>query len=96
MKDLLINGTRFLTTDDIADATLEYSALLAQFRRVDTVRFPAVVAGTTAQTAVAVGAGAQVAVVDAPDVISVRLAGAPEAAARIRRSHAEYDVDFAE
>lgn len=91
MKDLLINGTRFLTTDDIAEATLEYAGILSQYRRVDTVRFPAVVGGTTAQTAVAVGVGAHVVVIDAPDVIPVRLDGAGEAAADIRRRRAHYD-----
>lgn len=91
MKDLLINGTRFLTTDEIADATFEYASILSQYHRVDTIRFPAVVEGTAAQTAVAVGVGAHVVVVDAPDVIPVRLSGAGEAAEEIRRQHSDYE-----
>ncbi|WP_439593745.1 hypothetical protein [Microbacterium sp.] len=90
MKDLLIAGTRFLTTDDIADSVLEYASLLSLYQRVDTVRFPAVVSGTTAQSAVAVGAGNQLVVVDAPDVIAVRLPGAQEAVDDIRRRAARY------
>lgn len=88
MKDLLINGTRFLTTDEIADATLDYANILNQFHLVDTVRFPAVVGGTASQTAVAVGVGAHIVVIDAPDVIPIRLRGAAEAAEIIRSQRA--------
>lgn len=96
MKDLLINGTRFLTTDDIAEATLQYSSILNQFHLVDTIRFPAVVGGTAAQTAVAVGVGAHVIVIDVPDEIPIRLFGAREAAATIRRQHADREDPWIE
>ena len=95
MKDLLINGTRFLTTDEIADATLDYSSILNQFHLVDTIRFPAVVGGTASQTAVAVGVGAHVVVIDAPDVIPIRLRGAGEAAETIRRQRASREDPWA-
>jgi hypothetical protein len=84
MKDLLINGTRFLTTDEIADAALDYSSMLHQFHLVDTIRFPAVVDGMTSRAAVAVGVGAHIVVIDEPGVIPIRLSGAAEAAEIIR------------
>jgi hypothetical protein len=90
MKDLLIGGTRFLTTDEVADSLLEYSGLLNLYHSVDMVRFPAIVGGTSAQSAIALGTGSPLVVVDAPDVIPVRLAGAGEAAADIRRRSARY------
>jgi len=90
MKDLLIAGTRFLTTDEIADSLLEYSGLLSQYHSIDLVRFPAIVGGTSSQSSIALGAGSPLVVVDAPDVIPVRLAGAGEVAADIRRRSARY------
>ncbi|GAA1930740.1 hypothetical protein GCM10009775_23490 [Microbacterium aoyamense] len=90
MKDLLIGGTRFLTTDELADSLLEYSGLLNLYNSVDLVRFPAIVGGTSSHSAIALGAGSALVVVDAPDVIPVRIAGAGEAAADIRRRSARY------
>lgn len=90
MKDVLISGTRFLTTDEIAEALLEYAGLLSLYHRVDTVRFPAVVGGTAANSAVVVGVNNPLVVVDAPDVIPVRLAGVAETVADIDRRAAHY------
>ena len=84
MKDLLIGVTRFLTTDQIAESLLEYSALLALHHRVDLVRFPAIVGGTATEASITLGVGSPLVVVDAPDVIPVRITRAGEAAADIR------------
>lgn len=90
MKDLLINGMRFLTTDEIAEATLEYVTVLNQYHRADTVRFPALIEGREAQTAVALGPSTHLVVIDAPDVHPRTLTGARAAVDELHRRLAGY------
>ncbi|WP_345802837.1 hypothetical protein AAIB33_07055 [Microbacterium sp. AZCO] len=86
MKDLLISGSRFLTTDDVADAILNYARALAQYGQSDIVRFPALVDGVAATSWLTLGPGsgsvlAAVSVADAP---IGSLDGAREASEDIR------------
>lgn len=90
MKDLLINGTRFLTTDAIADAALAYVTVLNQYHRSDTVRFPAVVEGRAAKAAVVLGPSTHLVVLDAPDVMPAGLDGASEAVDDLQRRLADF------
>ncbi|GAA1860563.1 hypothetical protein GCM10009796_23610 [Microbacterium koreense] len=91
MKDVVIHGTRLLTTDEVADSLLDYARVLNEFHRADTVRFPAVVDGSPRDTALALGAHAPLVVIDAPEALPVRLRGAGEAAMDIRRRTAILD-----
>lgn len=87
MKDLLFGGTRFLTTDEVADAVLHYAQVLAQYGRADIVRFPALVDGVAANSWLALGggSGSALAAVEVLDSPIERLAGAHEASAEIQR-----------
>lgn len=87
MKDLLISGSRFLTTDDVADAVLHYAQVLAQYGRFDVVRFPAVVDGVEATSWLTLGpgSGSTLAAVQVADSPTASLAGSGEAYAEIQR-----------
>lgn len=87
MKDLLISGSRFLTTDEVADAVLHYAQALAQYGRADIVRFPALVDGVAANSWLALGpgSGTVIAAVEVLDSPIERLAGSHEASAEIQR-----------
>ncbi|QIG40438.1 hypothetical protein G5T42_13935 [Microbacterium sp. 4R-513] len=91
MKDLLISGSRFLTTDDVADAVLHYAQVLAQYGRADVVRFPALVDGVAANSWLTLGSGAAIAAVEVLDSPIERLAGAHEASAEIQRRSASLE-----
>ncbi|TDN92646.1 hypothetical protein [Microbacterium sp. BK668] len=87
MKDLLFSGSRFLTTDEVADAVLHYAQVLAQYGRADVVRFPALVDGVAANSWLALGpgTGSAIAAVEVLDSPIERLAGAHEASVEIQR-----------
>ena len=87
MKDLLVSGSRFLTTDEVADAILHYAQVLAQYGRSDIVRFPALVDGFPANSWLALGpiSGSTLAAVEVIDSLIGTLEGASEASAEIHR-----------
>ena len=87
MRDLLISGSRFLTTDEVADAVLHYAQVLAQYGRADVVRFPALVDGVQATSWLTLGPGlgAPLAAISVEDSPVASLDGATEATAEIQR-----------
>lgn len=93
MKDLLISGSRFLTTDDVADAVLQYARVLSQYGRSDVVRFPALVDGVAATSWLTLGpgSGATLAAVSVEDSPIGSLAGAREATEEIQRRTEELE-----
>lgn len=93
MKDVMIHGTRLLTTDEVADSLLAYARVLNDFHRSDTVHFPAVVDGSPRSATLSLGAHTPLVVLDAPEALPVRLRGAGEAAMDIRRRTAILDDD---
>ncbi len=66
MKDILIDGHRILTTDDIADAVIDYARLLIDHGRTDVVEFPSIHDGAPANCAILLGGAGSIAVVEAP------------------------------
>jgi hypothetical protein len=85
VRDFLVNGARVLTTDDVADAVLEYAGALAGSGKAAVVRFPAVVEGQTGLTWMTVGAGAPVLAVQFDTEVPISLEGSEFAAHDIRR-----------
>ncbi|MCA5924266.1 hypothetical protein [Curtobacterium oceanosedimentum] len=68
MKHIQYDRSSILTTDDVADAVIEYAAALAGGDRADTVSIPAVAAdGTMTTTKVLIGPASQLVVEDAEE-----------------------------
>lgn len=68
MKHILYDRSTILTSDDVADAVIEYAAALAGGSRADTVAIPAVAAdGTMTTTKVLIGPSSQLVVEDAEE-----------------------------
>lgn len=68
MKHILYDGASILTSDDAADAVIEYAAALAGGDRADTVAVPAVAAdGTMTTTKILIGPASEVVVEEADD-----------------------------
>jgi hypothetical protein len=57
MKDVLVNGSRMTTTDDVADALLHYTLQLTASHATEMVEFPALVDGRHSAVRMVVGAG---------------------------------------
>jgi hypothetical protein len=93
MKDLLFSGSRFLTTDDVADAVMHYAQVLARHGEADIVRFPALFDGVAATSWLSLGAGtgATIAAVEVADSTIGTIAGAREACAEIMRRCAQIE-----
>lgn len=85
MKDILIDGHRLLTTDEIADAVIAYAKLLHGAEETDVVDFPTVHDGELSQCSLLLSGHVAVAVVDATDVLAPSLPGADDALAEIER-----------
>lgn len=85
MKDILIDGHRLLTTDEIADAVLEYARLLHGSEATDVVEFPTLHDGELSHCSLLLSGNIAVAVLDAPAVLSPQLPGADGARAEIER-----------
>ena len=89
MKDILIEGHRILTTDDIADAVLSYARVLLERGSVDIVEFPSIHDGNHTVCYLLLGGLGFLAVVDAPVALSAPVSGADRARDEItRRAHA--------
>ena len=55
MKDILIEGHRILTTDDIADAVLAYARVLLERGTADIVEFPSIHDGSPTLCSLLIG-----------------------------------------
>ncbi|GAA3911776.1 hypothetical protein [Microbacterium invictum] len=84
MKDILIDGHRILTTDEVADAVIEYARKLLVAGYSDIVEFPTVHDGELARCSLLLGSGS-LAVVDAGVVMSSSFGDADQARAEIHR-----------
>ncbi len=76
MKDILIEGHRILTTDDIADAVLSYALVLRDCGGSDIVEFPSIHDGNPTLCSLLLGGSGVMAVVDAPLALSAPVGGA--------------------
>ncbi|OII09094.1 hypothetical protein [Curtobacterium sp. MCBA15_008] len=65
MKHIQYDGSTILTSDDVADAVIEYAAALAGGDRADTVAVPAVADdGTMTTTKILIGPSSEIVVED--------------------------------
>ena len=85
MKDILVEGHRILTTDDVADAVMGYALKLAERGCADVVDFPSLHNGAPAQCSLLLGGGNAIAVVEAPFELSASVGGSDRALAEITR-----------
>jgi hypothetical protein len=68
MKHIQYDGSTILTSDDVADAVIEYAAALAGGDRADTVAVPAVAEdGTMTTTKILIGPTSEIVVEDAEE-----------------------------
>jgi hypothetical protein len=68
MKTIRYDNTAILTSDDVADAVIEYAAALSGGQRADTVAVPAVAEdGTMTTTKILIGPTSEVVVEDADE-----------------------------
>ncbi|MDM7892813.1 hypothetical protein [Curtobacterium caseinilyticum] len=68
MKHIRYDSSSILTSDDVADAVIEYAAALAGGDRADTVAIPAVADdGTMTTTKILIGPSSEIVVEDAED-----------------------------
>ncbi|ROP63451.1 hypothetical protein [Curtobacterium sp. ZW137] len=68
MKHIKYDGSIILTSDDVADAVIEYAAALAGGDRADTVAVPAVAHdGTMTTTKILIGPASEVVIEDAEE-----------------------------
>lgn len=91
MFDFLTAGVRVATTDDVADAILEYARVLASRGRSAMVTFPAIVDGQSGETWMMVGFGLPLVAVRSEPEVPVLLKGTEFAVWNIRRRTAELD-----
>ncbi|WP_431802692.1 hypothetical protein [Microbacterium sp. bgisy203] len=85
MKDILIEGHRILTTDEIADAVLSYARALRERGGTDIVEFPSFHEGNAALCSLLLGGSGIMAVVDAPLELAAPVGGADLALDEITR-----------
>lgn len=84
MKDILIEGHRLLTTDEIAEAVIDYARLLHDNARSDVVDFPALHDGELSHCSLLLTPATGLAIVDA-DVLPPSLPGSQAAREEISR-----------
>jgi hypothetical protein len=85
MKDILIDGHRFLTSDDVADAVMDYARLLHLTGGTDVVEFAGIHEGEVSRCALLLGCSGSLAVVDAGVGLPSTLSGADTDYAEIAR-----------
>ena len=85
MKDILIEGHRILTTDDVADAVLVYAQRLMEVGATDIVEFPSIDDGALSVCRMLLGTGIPVAVLDATTSLASDVRGADLAYEEISR-----------
>lgn len=93
MKDILIEGHRILTTDEIADAVLAYALVLRERGGSDIVEFPSIHDGNPTLCSLLLGGSGVLAVVDAPFALSTPVGGAELAWHEITRRAAALGSD---
>lgn len=91
MRDFLVNGTRILTEDAVADAVVDLARELSNRGQVEVVTFPGIVEGSQATTWMSVGAGLPLLVVQADSELPMSIAGAELAVWAIRRRRHELE-----
>lgn len=91
MFDFLVNGARVLTSDDVADAVLEYSRVLSERGRTALVTFPAIVDGHHGETWMSLGSGLQLVAVRSEPELPISLEGTEFAVWHIRRRTQELE-----
>lgn len=85
MFDIFVTGARMATSDDVAEALLEYFRVLAEQGRTEMVSFPALIDGQTAQAWVTIGANIPMVAVRTEPELPLSLEGEELAAWSIRR-----------
>ena len=85
MKDILIEGHRILTTDEIATAVIDYARALLERGAVDVIEFPSFHDGVPALCSLLLGCSGTLAIVDAPLAMSATVGGADLARDEITR-----------
>ena len=85
MKDILIEGHRILTTDQIAEAVIDYARVLLERGGHDIIEFPSFHDGIPGQCTLLLGGSCTIAVVDAPLEMSATVGGADHARDEIAR-----------
>jgi hypothetical protein len=85
MKDILIDGHRFLTSDDVAHAVLDYARLLHVTGGTDVVEFAGIHEGEIARCSLLLGCSGTLAVVDAGVGLPSTLLGSDSDYAEISR-----------
>jgi hypothetical protein len=88
MKDILFAGHRILTSNEIADAVIQYAAALVASAGADVVTFPAFNDGEPVECSLVIGCGAQIAAVTVPETYPSELRGADEACVAIDTQYA--------
>jgi hypothetical protein len=85
MFDIFVTGARMATTDDVAEALLEYFRVLSEQDRTEMVSFPALLDGQSCQAWVTLGAGIPLVAVRSEPELPFTLEGEELAAWSIRR-----------
>lgn len=85
MKDILIEGHRILTTDEVAAAVLDYARVLRERGMSDIVEFPSFHDGSPTLCTLLLGGAGHLAVVDAPLGVPSSVGGADDAVDEITR-----------
>lgn len=85
MKDILIEGHRILTTDDVAEAVLTYAQRLMESGATDIVEFPSIDAGAPSRCRMLLGNGMPLATLEATTALASDIDGADLACAEITR-----------
>lgn len=85
MKDILIEGHRILTTDEIADAVIGYARVLLERGDADIVEFPSLHDGSPTLCSLLLGGSSAIAVVDAPLALHTPVGGSELARDEIQR-----------
>jgi hypothetical protein len=81
---VLFQGNRIVTSNEAADALLEYARALSSYGLHDTVQLPVVLDGAVASCTILIEPGVAWATVSLPGVATNSLAGSSEAAQALR------------
>ncbi|MGP3534716.1 hypothetical protein ACTU3I_07965 [Microbacterium sp. RD1] len=85
MFDIFVTGARVATSDEVAEALLEYLRVLSEQDRTELVSFPALLDGQPGQAWVTLGKGVPLLAVKSEPELGLSLEGEEFAAWSIRR-----------
>lgn len=85
MFDVYLGNVRMITTDELADAILDFSRLLVERQQTEVITFPVYSDGLPTRAKVLTGYGTPVAAIERPDDLSPELDGAELAVWDIQR-----------